>query len=68
MLGIVYNFVVSENGCELVMDYLYLIIMLDGDSIFLDDVYDVGMGVWDDYVIVYGYQDFVDDIDEDVVL
>lgn len=67
-LGIAHNFAASENGRESVMDYPHPTITLDGDSISLDDAYDVGMGAWDDYVIAYGYQDFADDTDEDAAL
>lgn len=67
-LGIAHNFAASENGRESVMDYPHPTIKLDGNTISLDDAYDVGMGAWDDYVIAYGYQDFADSTDEQAAL
>lgn len=55
ILGIVYNFVVSENECVFVMDYLYFKLIIVNGEISLEGVYDKGIGSWDKYVVVYGY-------------
>lgn len=46
---------VSENNCVLVMDYFYFKISIKNGKISLEGVYDKGIGVWDIYVVVYGY-------------
>jgi hypothetical protein len=63
-LGIAHNFAASEDGRESVMDYPHPYVTLNNGNIELEDAYDVGMGVWDNYVIAYGYQDFSDSADE----
>lgn len=58
-LGIAHNFAASVNDRASVMDYPHPLIELDdNDEISLENAYAEGIGVWDKYVVAYGYSDF----------
>ncbi|GHF00851.1 zinc-dependent metalloprotease [Thalassotalea profundi] len=56
-LGIAHNFAASVNDRASVMDYPHPLIQLVEDEIDLSNAYDDKIGVWDKYVIAYGYGD-----------
>jgi hypothetical protein len=63
-LGIQHNMAGSTQGRTSVMDYPHPLIQFDENgNINLDEAYAVGIGDWDKRVILYGYQDFPDDVD-----
>ena len=63
-LGIQHNMAASTQDRASVMDYPHPLIRIDDDgAINLDEAYAVGIGEWDKRVILYGYQDFPDDVD-----
>ena len=63
-IGIAHNFAASANDRASVMDYPYPYVKLDRNGdIDVTEAYDVGIGEWDKRVILYGYQDFPDDVD-----
>ena len=65
-LGIEHNFAASTQGRSSVMDYPHPQIRIaDDGTLDLTDAYDTGIGAWDERVILYGYQDFPDDVDAD---
>jgi hypothetical protein len=58
-LGIVHNFAASVNDRASVMDYPHPYITLDADGeIDLSHAYQENIGLWDKYVIAYGYGDY----------
>lgn len=58
-LGIAHNFAASVNNRASVMDYPHPFITLDEQGeIDLSQAYKENLGVWDKYVIAYGYGDF----------
>lgn len=64
-LGIQHNMAASTQGRTSVMDYPHPLIQFDKDgNINLDEAYAVGIGEWDKRVILYGYQDFPDDVED----
>ncbi len=64
-LGLGHNYYDSRAGRISVMDYPHPLITLNPDGSFdYSEVYDVGMGEWDNVTIAYGYQDFPDGTDE----
>ncbi|MGB5740717.1 MAG: zinc-dependent metalloprotease, partial [Woeseia sp.] len=63
-IGIEHNFAASTQDRASVMDYPFPLIRIDANgNLDLSDAYGVGMGAWDRRVILYGYQDFPDDVD-----
>jgi hypothetical protein len=65
-LGLEHNFAASTQNRASVMDYPFPLIRIDDSSaIDLSDAYDEGIGEWDKRVILYAYQDFPDDADEE---
>lgn len=68
-LGIVHNFAATYNDRGSVMDYPHPYIQLnDQGEIDFSDAYDVGIGDWDKRTIIYGYQDFPNNVDEEKAL
>lgn len=68
-LGFAHNFASSADGHTSVMDYPHPFIQQNGDgSIDLSNAYGVGIGEWDKATVAYAYQDFPDDVDEDMAL
>jgi hypothetical protein len=63
-LGIQHNMAASTQGRTSVMDYPHPLIRFDENgNVNLDEAYAVGIGEWDKRVILYGYQDFPEDVD-----
>lgn len=64
-LGLAHNFAASTNNRASVMDYPhpYITIDEDGNTDF-SEAYDENIGEWDVRTILYGYQDFPQEIDE----
>ncbi len=68
-IGIAHNFAASTNGRASVMDYPHPLIGLREDGSFDFSVdYDTKIGAWDKRVVMYGYSDFPDDVDEKAAL
>ncbi|WP_440876723.1 zinc-dependent metalloprotease [Thalassotalea sp. PLHSN55] len=58
-LGIAHNFAASANDRSSVMDYPHPLVTLDqNNKIDLSNAYTNDIGVWDKYVIAYGYSEF----------
>ena len=57
-LGFAHNFSSSTNGRESVMDYPHPLIELVNGEIKFDNAYDEGIGEWDKTSVLYSYQDF----------
>ena len=57
-LGFAHNFASSVNNRESVMDYPHPLIELVNGEIRLDNAYDEGIGEWDKTSVLYSYQDF----------
>lgn len=63
-LGLEHNFAASVDDRASVMDYPHPLIRLDADGhVDLSDAYDRGIGEWDKRAILFGYQDFPDNVD-----
>jgi len=68
-IGIAHNFAASTNGRASVMDYPHPLIALKADGSFdFSEAYDTKIGAWDKRVVMYGYTDFADDVDEKTAL
>ncbi len=64
-LGLSHNFAASVNDRASVMDYPHPYLSLDKNGkVDYSSAYDVGIGEWDKRTILYGYQDFSDDVQE----
>ena len=64
-LGIAHNFSASADGRASVMDYPHPLVTLnDEGEVVLSDAYDVGIGDWDKRAVIWGYQDFPDDVSD----
>ena len=57
-LGFAHNFASSVNSRESVMDYPHPLIEFVNGEIKLDNAYDEGIGEWDKTSVLYSYQDF----------
>ena len=58
-LGLAHNFAASVNDRASVMDYPHPYITLDSNGeIDLSNAYKENIGIWDKYVIAYGYGDY----------
>jgi len=68
-IGLAHNFASSYNDRASVMDYPHpYITMTEGGLLDFSDAYDDKIGAWDKRTILYGYQDFAADIDEQKAL
>ena len=67
-IGLAHNFASSKNDRASVMDYPHPLIQLAGNEISFEHAYDTGIGEWDKRTVLYGYQDFPDQIDEKTAL
>jgi hypothetical protein len=68
-IGLTHNFASSVNDRASVMDYPHPYVTLKDDgTLDFSKAYDTGIGEWDKRMILYGYQDFPDDVDEDEAL
>ncbi len=56
-LGIAHNFSASVNNRSSVMDYPHPYVTIKDGKIDLSQAYDDKIGVWDKYVIAYGYSE-----------
>ena len=64
-LGIAHNFSASADGRASVMDYPHpLVTLSDEGNVVLSDAYDVGIGDWDKRAVIWGYQDFPDEVSD----
>lgn len=64
-LGLSHNFAASADNRASVMDYPHPLVTVDSDGQpDLSNAYAVGIGAWDKRAIIWGYQDFPDDIDQ----
>jgi len=64
-LGLAHNFAASYNDRASVMDYPHPYITLDAQGkIDYSKAYTSGIGEWDKRMIIYGYQDFPEGVDE----
>ena len=63
-IGLAHNFAASADDRASVMDYPHPLVTLSDDGqAMLDDAYDDGIGAWDKRAIIWGYQDFPEDVD-----
>ncbi|MCB0636824.1 MAG: zinc-dependent metalloprotease [Lewinella sp.] len=68
-LGLAHNFAASYNDRASVMDYPHPYILIDANGeVNFDQAYDTGIGEWDKRTILYGYQDFPGNVDEEEAL
>lgn len=64
-IGLGHNYYNSRAGRISVMDYPHPLVELNADgSLDYSEVYDTGMGEWDNVAIAYGYSDFPAGTDE----
>lgn len=63
-LGLSHNFAASTYGRASVMDYPAPMVHVDGEDLDFSSAYDVGIGDYDTWAIVYGYTQFAEDVDE----
>lgn len=64
-IGLMHNFAASTNDRASVMDYPHPFIQMDDNgNIEMAESYAVGIGEWDKRAIMYGYQDFPDEVNE----
>ena len=68
-LGIGHNFSASVNNLASVMDYPHPMATIHDDgSLSLENAYDIGIGEWDKRAVLWGYQHFPDDVNEEQAL
>ncbi len=68
-LGITHNFAASVNDLASVMDYPHpMVTVEDSESLSLANAYDIGIGEWDKRAVIWGYQDFPEDANEEEAL
>ena len=68
-LGIAHNFAASVNDLASVMDYPHpMVTVEDGESLSLANAYGNGIGEWDKRTVIWGYQDFPEDVNEEEAL
>ena len=67
-IGLMHNYASSYNDRASVMDYPHPMITLENGEISLENAYDDSIGEWDKAAIVWGYQDFPANVDEDQAL
>jgi hypothetical protein len=64
-LGIEHNFAASTQGRASVMDYPFPLVRIAGDGgLDLSDAYTSEIGAWDKRVVLYGYQDFAEGVND----
>ena len=67
-IGLGHNYYNSSRGRISVMDYPHPLVTLANGSLDYSEVYDVGIGAWDEVAVRYGYQDFPEGTDEEAAL
>lgn len=63
-LGLPHNYVSSTQNRASVMDYPHMVAKLKGATVDLSDAYAQGIGDYDKWSIIFGYQDFPKGADE----
>jgi Met-zincin/Domain of unknown function (DUF5117) len=63
-LGLPHNYIASANGRASVMDYPHPLVDMKDGKISLKYAYADGIGEYDKYSIMWGYQDFAKGVDE----
>lgn len=63
-LGLSHNFAASSYGRESVMDYPAPLVSINNDELDFSAAYDVGIGQYDTWAIVFGYSQFHEGADE----
>jgi hypothetical protein len=63
-IGLAHNFAASYNDRASVMDYPHPNIDIKNGKVKYDDAYDDKIGTWDKRTVLYGYQDFPDNKNE----
>ncbi len=63
-IGLGHNFYNSTVGRISVMDYPHPWVTLENGELDFSEVYDVGIGEWDETTVAYGYTDFPEGVDE----
>jgi Met-zincin/Domain of unknown function (DUF5117) len=67
-LGLPHNYISSMHNRSSVMDYPHMVAALKQGKIDLSDAYAKGIGDYDKWSIIYGYQDFAKGTDEKAAL
>lgn len=68
-LGISHNFAASVIDLASVMDYPHPMVSIREDgSLSMENAYDIGIGEWDKRAVLWGYQDFPENLDEEEAL
>ena len=67
-LGLVHNYTASTNNRSSVMDYPHPLISVDEHGTDFSQAYDDKIGAWDKRAILYGYQDFPKNVNENNAL
>jgi hypothetical protein len=68
-IGLAHNFAASYNDRASVMDYPHPYILIDANGeVNFEQAYDTGIGEWDKRTILYGYQDFPNEVEETTAL
>lgn len=67
-LGFAHNFAASTNGRTSVMDYPHPKISLKNGKIDFSEAYDDKIGAWDKVTVAYSYQDFPEEVNEEIEL
>ncbi|QTD37794.1 zinc-dependent metalloprotease [Polaribacter batillariae] len=67
-LGFAHNFSASTNGRASVMDYPHPKFSLNNGKIDFSNAYDTKIGAWDKVTVAYSYQDFPDNVNEEMEL
>lgn len=67
-LGFSHNFAASTTNRSSVMDYPHPKLKLKDGKIDFSEAYGIGIGEWDKVTVAYAYQDFPDDVNEDIAL
>lgn len=67
-IGLMHNYISSTKDRASVMDYPHPQIDLVNGQISLANAYDDGIGAWDKEAIIWGYQDFPNNVDENKAL
>jgi len=63
-LGLAHNYTASMDDLSSVMDYPHPRVNIVEGKLNLNNAYDNKIGAWDKVSIAYGYQDFVEGVDE----
>lgn len=67
-LGLGHNYASNINNRSSVMDYPAMLVKERNGKLDLSEAYEKGVGEWDLVSIEYGYQDYPEEVDEDIEL